>query len=130
MQIEHIGIAVKDLELAVETYTRLLGQTPYKYETVESEKVTTAFFKVGESKIELLAATDDSSPIATYIAKKGEGVHHVAFRVDDINKQINYAADAGFKVLGNVRAGAENMLVNFLHPADTHKVLIEFCQPK
>lgn len=129
MKIEHIGIAVKDLEAAVETYEQLLNGKCYKRETVEQQKVETAFFRTGESKVELLGATSPESVIAKYIDKKGEGMHHVAFEVDDIHSELDRLRDEGFTVLGEEPSrGADNKLVAFLHPKDNHGVLVELCQ--
>lgn len=128
-KIEHLGIAVKNLEEANKTYQALLGVAPYKSETVESEGVTTSFFKTGPNKIELLAALNDESPIAKYIAKKGEGIHHIAFAVDDIQAEIKRLEKEGFTVLNKKpKKGADNKLVAFLHPKSSHGVLIELCQ--
>jgi methylmalonyl-CoA/ethylmalonyl-CoA epimerase len=128
-KIEHIGIAVKDLEAANEFYTKLFGKPPYKTETVESESVSTSFFNVGESKIELLEATAPESAIAKFIAKKGEGVHHIAYAVDDIKAEMERMRAEGFIVLNDEpKRGADNKLVCFLHPKTTHGVLIELCQ--
>lgn len=128
-KIEHIGIAVKNLDQANATYTALLGVAPYKIETVESEGVNTSFFRCGESKIELLEATRPESPIAKYIEKKGEGIHHIAFSVTNIEKEILRLEKEGFQVLNKVpKKGADNKLVAFLHPKSGHGVLVELCQ--
>lgn len=128
-KIEHIGIAVKDLEAANEVYTKLFGETPYKTEVVESEGVSTSFFKVGESKIELLEATKPESAIAKFIDKKGEGIHHIAFAVNDIKAEMERMRNEGFIVLNDQpKKGADNKLVCFLHPKSTNGVLIELCQ--
>ena len=128
-KIEHIGIAVKSIEKANKIYTSLLGSSPYKIEEVKSEGVKTSFFKTGESKIELLEATNPESPIAKFIAKKGEGIHHIAFAVDDINAEIARLKNEGFIVLNETpKKGADNKLVAFLHPKSTNGVLIELCQ--
>lgn len=128
-KIEHIGIAVKDLESANEIYTKLFGEPPYKNETVESEGVSTSFFKIGESKIELLEATNPESAIAKFIDKKGEGIHHIAFAVDDIRTEMERMRNEGFIVLSDQpKKGADNKLVCFLHPKSTNGVLIELCQ--
>ncbi len=128
-KIEHIGIAVKDLEAANQVYQSLLGQEPYKTESVESEGVNTSFFKCGGSKIELLEATNENSPIARFIAKKGEGVHHVAFAVEDIKAEIRRLKKEGFVVLNEEpKRGADNKWVAFLHPKSANGVLIELCQ--
>jgi len=128
-KIEHIGIAVKDLAAANEVYTKLFGETPYKTEKVESEGVATSFFKVGESKIELLEATNTDSAIHKFIEKKGEGIHHIAFAVNDINAEMERMRSEGFIVLNDQpKKGADNKLVCFLHPKTTNGVLIELCQ--
>lgn len=131
MYIDHIGIAVKDIELAIETYEKLLNTECYKREMVVEQKVDTAFFRTGESKVELLGATDDDSVIAKYVEKKGEGMHHVAFEVDDIHAELNRLRQEGFTVLNDEpRPGADNKLVAFVHPKDNHGVLVELCQTK
>ncbi|MFV5686639.1 methylmalonyl-CoA epimerase [Flavobacterium sp. GB2R13] len=128
-KIEHIGIAVNDLETSNLIFEKLLGAAPYKFEEVESEGVTTSFFNVGPNKIELLAATNPDSPIAKFIAKKGEGIHHIAFDVEDIVVEIERLKKEGFVVLNEVpKKGADNKLVAFLHPKSTNGVLIELCQ--
>jgi len=129
MKIEHIGIAVKDLQAANEVYSRLLGRVPYKEELVESEHVTTSFFQTGESKIELLQANDPSSTIAKFIEKRGEGIHHIAFRVDDIHAEMKRLEAEGFRLLNEQpKKGADNMLVCFVHPKSANGVLVELCQ--
>nr|WP_314897887.1 methylmalonyl-CoA epimerase [uncultured Flavobacterium sp.] len=128
-KIEHIGIAVNDLETSNLIFEKLLGAAPYKFEEVESEGVTTSFFNVGPNKIELLAATNPDSPIAKFIAKKGEGIHHIAFDVEDIVLEIARLKEEGFVVLNEIpKKGADNKLVAFLHPKSTNGVLIELCQ--
>lgn len=130
-KIEHVGIAVKDLATASETYQALLNTSPYKQENVENEGVSTLFFQTGESKIELLAATNPESPIAKFIAKRGEGIHHIAFAVDDIEKEIKRLEAAGFQLLNNSpKEGADNKLIAFLHPKSSNGVLVELCQEK
>ena len=130
-KIEHIGIAVKDLETSNELFSKLFGRPPYKSETVESEGVTTSFFQLGTNKIELLEATNPNSPIAKFIAKKGEGVHHIAFDVTDIEAEIARLKGEGFVVINETpKNGADNKLVAFLHPKSTNGVLIELCQEK
>jgi methylmalonyl-CoA/ethylmalonyl-CoA epimerase len=129
LKIEHIGIAVKDLEAANQTYEALLGEKPYKSEAVESEGVITSFFKCGESKIELLGATNENSPIAKFIEKRGEGIHHIAFAVDDIEKEIEHLKKEGFVLLNDQpKKGADHKLIAFLHPKSNHGVLVELCQ--
>ena len=128
-KIEHIGIAVKDLEKSNQLFKALLGIAPYKTEEVISESVTVSFFKTGDSKIELLQATDENSPIARFINKKGEGIHHLAFEVDDIQKAMTELKNLGFELLSETpKQGADNKLICFLHPKGTNGVLIELCQ--
>lgn len=128
-KIEHIGIAVKDLEESNGLFSKLFGQPHYKIETVESEGVKTSFFNVGTNKIELLEATKPDSPIAKFIEKKGEGIHHIAFDVDDIEAEIKRLKKEGFVVLNEIpKKGADNKLVTFLHPKSSNGVLIELCQ--
>ena len=128
-KIEHIGIAVKDLETSNALFEKLFGVAAYKFEAVESEGVTTSFFQTGPNKIELLAATNPESPIAKFIEKKGEGIHHIAFDVDDIVSEIARSKNEGFVVLNEIpKKGADNKLVAFLHPKTTNGVLIELCQ--
>ncbi len=130
-KIEHIGIAVSNLKEAMETYEQLLGTACYKLEEVESEGVKTAFFKVGESKIELLEASNENSPIAKFIAKKGEGIHHIAFDVTDIRESMKELAEKGFQLLNEQpKDGADNKLVAFVHPKSSNGVLVELCQEK
>ncbi len=130
-KIEHIGIAVKDIEVSNELFTKLYGKPPYKSETVESEGVTTSFFDIGPNKIELLEATNPDSPIAKFIAKKGEGIHHIAYDVVDIYADIKRLKAEGFIILNEEpKNGADNKLVAFLHPKSTNGVLIELCQEK
>ena len=128
-KIEHIGIAVKDLEVSNLVFEKLFGVPAYKFEDVESEGVTTSFFMNGPNKIELLAATNPDSPIAKFIEKKGEGIHHIAFDVEDIFSEIARLKKEGFVVLNETpKKGADNKLVAFLHPKSTNGVLIELCQ--
>ena len=128
-KIEHIGIAVKDLEVSNKLLASLFGKEHYKEEEVASEGVKTSFFKNGPNKIELLQATNTESPIAKFIEKKGEGVHHIAFAVSDIKAEIKRLKIAGFIVLNETpKKGADNKLVVFLHPKTTNGVLIELCQ--
>jgi len=129
MKIEHIGIAVKSLDGTNKLYESLLGIAPYKTEAVESEKVNTSFFKVGESKIELLEATDPNSPINKFIEKRGEGVHHICFDVADIRKEMKRLKEEGFILLNEEpKKGADNKWVCFVHPKSSAGVLIELCQ--
>lgn len=128
-KIEHIGIAVKNLEESNSLFAKLFGVEHYKIEAVESEHVNTSFFQMGESKIELLEATDPESPIAKFIEKKGEGIHHLAFEVDDILTSMKRMESEGFMLLNKEpKKGADNKLVCFLHPKSTNGVLIELCQ--
>ncbi len=128
-KIEHIGIAVKDLESSNLLFERLLGVSHYKIEEVANEGVRTSFFKSGPNKIELLEATKEDSPIAKFLERKGEGIHHVAFAVDDIKAEIARLKAEGFTVLNEApKKGADNKLVAFLHPKSTNGVLIELCQ--
>jgi methylmalonyl-CoA/ethylmalonyl-CoA epimerase len=130
-KIEHLGIAVKDLETAISLYEKLLGTPCYKKEEVASEGVITAFFKTGENKIELLGATNSESPIAKFIDKKGEGIHHIAFDVDDIYAEMERLKNEGFQLINEKpKDGADNKLICFLHPKGTNGVLIELCQEK
>lgn len=129
MHIDHIGIAVRDLESAISTYEKLLNTTCYKREVVESEKVDTAFLQTGESKVELLGGTSPDSVINSYIDKRGEGIHHVAFEVEDIEKEMKRLQDEGFRLLNeSPKKGADNKLVAFLHPKGQNGVLVELCQ--
>jgi len=128
-KIEHIGIAVKDLKASNELFTKLLGVSPYKFETVESEKVTTSFFKTGPNKIELLEAENEDSAIHKFIEKRGEGLHHIAFDVDDIYAEMKRLSKEGFRLLNEQpKHGADNKLVCFIHPKSANGVLIELCQ--
>ena len=128
-KIEHIGIAVRDLEVSNLVFEKLFGAPAYKSELVESEGVNTSFFMNGPNKIELLAATNPESPIAKFLEKKGEGIHHIAFDVEDIVSEITRLKEEGFIVLNQVpKRGADNKLVAFLHPKSTNGVLIELCQ--
>ena len=129
LKIEHIGIAVKDLNNSNELFKKLFGQAHYKTEEVQSEGVNTSFFQIGENKIELLEATNPDSPIAKFIDKKGEGIHHIAFDVADIRAEMKRLESEGFVLLNQEpKNGADNKLVCFLHPKGTNGVLIELCQ--
>jgi methylmalonyl-CoA/ethylmalonyl-CoA epimerase len=131
MHIDHIGIAVDNLEEAIETYEKLLDSECYKRETVEDQQVETAFFRTGQSKVELLAATAPDSVISKYLAKRGEGMHHVAFEVEDIHAELKRLKKEEFTLLNEEPTeGADNKLVAFVHPKDNHGVLIEICQGK
>ncbi|MDX1462795.1 MAG: methylmalonyl-CoA epimerase [Marinirhabdus sp.] len=128
-KIEHIGIAVKDIAAANEIYTKLLGYAPYKSEGVASEGVETSFFMCGESKVELLQATHGDSPIAKFIEKRGEGIHHVAFSVANIEAEMKRLEGEGFVLLNEKpKRGADNKWVAFLHPKSSNGVLVELCQ--
>ncbi len=128
-KIEHLGIAVKNIEEANKVYTRLLGYEHYKTEAVESEGVITSFFRCGESKIELLEATNPDSAIAKFIEKRGEGIHHVAYAVEDIKAELKRLADSGFRILNEEpKRGADNKWVAFVHPKSANGVLVELCQ--
>ena len=128
-KIEHIGIAVKDLSAANKVYQKLMGYQHYKTEEVTSEGVTTSFFKCGESKIELLEGTSEESAITKFINKRGEGIHHIAFAVDDISAEVKRLEKEGFSVLNKEpKRGADNKWVVFLHPKSSHGVLVELCQ--
>lgn len=128
-KLEHIGIAVKNIEEANKVFARLLGSDHYKIEEVVSENVRTSFFRLGSIKIELLEATDDTSPIARFIEKKGEGIHHLAFEVSDIQQSLRHYQDLGFEIINKeAKQGADNKLIFFLHPRSTGGVLIELCQ--
>lgn len=128
-KIEHLGIAVKDIDAANRLYEQLLGVAPYKQEEVESESVITSFFKVGESKIELLASTSEEGPIGKFIAKKGEGIHHIAFDVDDVQQELQRLEEQGFQLIHTKpKRGADNKLIAFVHPKSSGGVLVELCQ--
>lgn len=128
-KIEHIGIAVKNLEASNELFSKLLGAPPYKTETVKSEGVATSFFKVGPNKIELLEGLNDESPISKFILKRGEGIHHIAIDVKDIHAEIDRLKNEGFTMIHeSPKKGADNKIIAFLHPKDSNGVLIELCQ--
>lgn len=129
LKIEHIGIAVADIKQSNELFSKLFGNTPYKMETVTSESVTTSFFRIGETKIELLEATNPNSPIAKFLEKKGPGIHHIAFEVQDIYAEMKRLQEEGFVLLSEQpKKGADNKLVCFLHPKSVNGVLVELCQ--
>lgn len=128
-QIDHIGIAVRNMAESNELFRKLLGEAHFKVETVESEKVATSFFHIGQSKIELLEASDPESPIAKFIEKRGEGIHHIAFEVSDIRAEVERLEQEGFTPLNREpKRGADNKWVVFLHPKTTNGVLVELCQ--
>ena len=127
--IEHIGIAVKSIEEAKKYYEEVLGLECYAVEEVADQKVKTAFFKIGQTKLELLEAMSDDSPVAKFIEKRGEGIHHIAFATPDVNKALAEAEEKGVRLIDNKsRAGAEGLQIGFLHPKSTIGVLTELCQ--
>jgi methylmalonyl-CoA/ethylmalonyl-CoA epimerase len=129
--IEHIGIAVKNLEEAISYYEKVLGLECYSIEEVKDQKVKTAFFKVGQTKIELLESTDPEGPIGKFIEKKGEGIHHIAFAVDDVNQALTDTESNGVRLIDKTgRKGAEGLNIGFLHPKSTFGVLTELCDNK
>jgi methylmalonyl-CoA/ethylmalonyl-CoA epimerase len=130
-KVEHIGIAVKNLENSNALFKKLFGQEHYKVEKVESESVSTSFFMLGETKIELLEATDPDSAIAKFIDKKGEGIHHIAYAVDNIHEEMERLKKEGFELIHQQpKEGADNKLICFLHPKTTNGILVELCQDK
>lgn len=130
-KIEHIGIAVKDAEKSIALFNLLLNQVPYKKEIVESESVQTIFYQNGPNKIELLQGLSEDSTISKFIAKKGEGIHHIAFAVEDIVAELKRLKEAGFQLIHETpKVGADNKLIAFVHPKDTNGVLIELCQER
>jgi methylmalonyl-CoA/ethylmalonyl-CoA epimerase len=130
-KLEHIGIAVKDLDAANKLFASLLGREHYKIEEVASEGVRTSFFDVGGVKIELLEATNENSPIAKFIEKKGEGIHHLAFEVSNIREGIKSYQEKGFQLINSEpKKGADNKMIAFLHPKSTQSVLVELCQDR
>ncbi len=129
LKVEHIGIAVKEMTSANKLFESLLGIANYKMEEVQSESVSTSFFKTGETKIELLQSTDESGPIAKFIEKKGQGMHHIAFETDNIIAEMQRLKDLGFELLSDQpKKGADNKLICFIHPKSTNGVLVELCQ--
>jgi methylmalonyl-CoA/ethylmalonyl-CoA epimerase len=131
MKLEHIGIAVKSLGISDDLFAKLLGKESYKKESVEREGVVTSFYGTGESKIELLEASNPESPISKFIDKKGEGIHHLAFGVENILEEIERLKKEGFQFISEEpKEGADNKLVVFLHPKSTNGVLVELCQEK
>ncbi len=130
-QIEHIGIAVKSIEEALNFYEGILGLKCYKIEEVADQKVKTAFLKIGEVKLELLEPTSDDSPVAKFIEKRGEGIHHIAFKSGNIEEDLQSLKNDGIRLIDeHPRTGADNMEIAFLHPKSTQGVLFEICQPK
>ncbi|MES2134243.1 MAG: methylmalonyl-CoA epimerase [Bacteroidota bacterium] len=130
-KVEHIGIAVKNLSSSNELFKKLFGKEHYKVEPVESEGVSTSFFMLGETKIELLEATNEESAIAKFIEKKGEGIHHIAYEVDNIYAEMDRLRSEGFEILNKEpKYGADNKLIFFLHPKTTNGVLVELCQER
>tara|TARA_B110000196_G_scaffold305471_1_gene303119 strand:+ start:432 stop:833 length:402 start_codon:yes stop_codon:yes gene_type:complete len=128
-KIEHIGIAVQDIEVSNKLFTKIFGKDSYKSERVESEGVITSFFQIGENKIELVAPTNEGSPISKYLSKNKESMHHIAFAVEDIKKEMERLKNEGIRLLNETpKNGADNKLICFLHPKDTNGVLIELCQ--
>jgi methylmalonyl-CoA/ethylmalonyl-CoA epimerase len=130
-KIEHIGIAVRNLSQSNELFSKLFGKAHYKIESVTSESVNTSFFMLGDIKIELLEATDDNSAISKFIEKKGEGIHHIAFEVDDIEKEMTRLKNEGFDLINQqAKDGADNKRICFLHPKTTNGILVELCEEK
>jgi methylmalonyl-CoA/ethylmalonyl-CoA epimerase len=130
-KIEHIGIAVRNLSQSNELFSKLFGKAHYKIESVTSESVSTSFFMLGDTKIELLEATDDNSAISKFIEKKGEGIHHIAFEVDDIEKEMTRLKNEGFDLINQqAKDGADNKRICFLHPKTTNGILVELCEEK
>ncbi len=130
-KIEHLGIAVKNLEESNKIFEDILGTSPYKAEEVESEHVLTSFFQIGETKIELLQATHEDSAISKFIEKRGEGIHHIAFDVDDIHFEINRLQEKGYRLIHETpKDGADGKIIAFMHPKSSNGVLIELCQDK
>lgn len=128
-KIEHIGVAVQDIDAANKVFEKIFGKAAYKIETVKSEEVETSFFQIGDSKLELVAATNENSPISKYLSKNKQGLHHIAFDVEDILVEMARLKKEGFRLLNDIpKKGADNKLICFLHPKDTNGVLIELCQ--
>jgi len=128
-QIEHIGIAVKNLEESISLYENVFGLKCYNIEEIKDQKVRTAFFKIGQTKIELLESTEPNGPIGKFIEKKGEGIHHIAFATNDLQKSLNDLKEKGIKLIDQrPKAGAEGLNIAFLHPKSTNGVLIELCE--
>ena len=130
-KIEHLGIAVESIQESLKVYEALLGTSCYKLEEVESEGVKTAFLQIGESKIELLEATNSESPIAKFLGKKGKGIHHIAFDTDNIEEDLERLKNEGFELIHqSPKDGADNKIIAFLHPKSTDGILVELCQEK
>lgn len=130
-KIEHIGIAVKSIAESEKIFSLLLNKTPYKTEKVQSEGVNTQFYQVGDTKVELLESVNNDSAISKFIEKKGEGVHHIAFAVDDIDKEIKRLTENGFELINKIaKEGADNKMIAFLHPKSTNGILVELCMEK
>ena len=130
-KIEHLGIAVNSIDASLKVFETLLGSSCYKVEEVESEGVRTAFLEIGESKIELLEATNPESPIAKYLEKRGQGIHHIAFDVEDIDREMARLMNEGFQLIHQTpKDGADNKRIAFLHPKSTEGILVELCQEK
>ena len=127
-KIEHIGIAVENPKKSNEIFEKLFGETSYKTELIESEGVKTYFYKIGESKIELLEGTKEDSPIKKFINKRGQGMHHLALHVEDIHAELARLTNLGFEAIGDIKQGADNKLICFFHPKSTGGILIELCQ--
>ncbi len=126
-RIEHIGIAVQDLAGAEKIFEDILGYAPHKRERVDSESVEVSFFQTGESKVELLATTEAQGPIGEHIQKRGPGLHHLAFHVDDLQEEISRLETLGYRIISGPKSGADGKIIAFLHPSDTVKVLVELC---
>ena len=128
--IDHVGIAVRSIHEAAETYTKLLGVKPFHYEEIPEQGVKVCFIQIGAQKLELLEPSNDDSSIHKFLDRRGEGMHHLAYRVEDIYQSLEEASSLGFRLIDRVpRRGALNKLIAFLHPKDAHGVLLEFCQP-
>jgi len=127
-KLEHIGIAVKSLDVSIPLFEKLLGTNCYNVEEVQEQNVRTAFFLIGEIKIELLESINDEGPISNFITKNGEGIHHIAFKVDNVDESLKNSKELGFKLIDNIsRVGAEGLKIGFLNPRTTNNILIEFC---
>ena len=129
-RLEHLGIAVADLASAEKIFEDVLNVKPYKREEVADERVITSFFQTGDSKVELLESTTDDGPIGRHIAKRGPGLHHVAFLVDDLEAEMARLEQEGYRVISGPKDGADNKRIAFLHPSDTAKVLVELCEER